>query len=72
MFPDLDGLMINLPCEGEAFRVAVRSHGIGVSSREVAVKPEGWAKCRVCEHDRRCYELGMAKLALDTAACGRA
>ena len=66
-FPDLDRLDLNKPLVGKAFEVLVESHGIGVSSRQVAVRPEGWDECTACENYRDCYDLSMAKLALTTA-----
>jgi hypothetical protein len=71
MFPDLDRLDINKPLAGKVFEVLVESRGIGVSSRQVAVWPEGWDECTACENHRDCYDLSMAKLALTTALAGR-
>ena len=71
MFPDLNALERNCPLEGKAFAVLVRSRGIGVSSRELTLKPKGWDECTACEHYRDCYDLSMAKLALDAALASR-
>ena len=67
MFPDLDRLDPNKPLVGKAFYVLVESHGIGASSRQVAVRPEGRDECAACENYRDCYDLSMAMLALTTA-----
>jgi len=71
MFPDLDRLDINKPLAGKAFDVLVRSQGIGVSSRQVDVRPEGWDECTACGNYLDCYDLSMAKLALTTALAAR-
>lgn len=71
MFPDLDRVDLNKPSSGKAFDVLVKSHGIGVSSRQVTVRPEGWDECTACENYRDCYDLSMAKLALTTALAAR-
>lgn len=71
MFPNLDRVDLNKPSSGKAFDVLVESHGIGVSSRQVTVRPEGWDKCTACDNYRDCYDLSMAKLALATALAAR-
>lgn len=67
MFPDLDRLNLNRPLAGKAFEVLVSSQGIGVSARQVKLRPEGWDECTACRDYRDCYDLSMAKLALATA-----
>ena len=71
MFPNLDRVDLNKPSSGKAFDVLVESHGIGVSSRQVTVRPEGWDECTACENYRDCYDLSMARLALATALAAR-
>jgi hypothetical protein len=71
MFPDLGRLEFNKPLRGRAFEVLVESLGIGVSSRQVNIRPEGWEACTSCEHYRDCYDLSMAMLALATAVEAR-
>lgn len=67
MFPDLERLDANAPLAGKAFEVLVESHLIGIASRQVKVRPDGWAECANCERYRDCYDLSMAKLALAMA-----
>jgi hypothetical protein len=67
MFPDLGALEFNRPLKGEAFEVLVEGLGIGVSSRQVKVRPDGWEACTSCEHYRDCYDLSMAKMMLALA-----
>ena len=71
MFPDLDCLEYNRPCRGKAFTALVRSQGIGVQSRHLSVDEKEWAACRECRLYRSCYDLCMAKLALDDALARR-
>ena len=72
MFPDLGRLELNKPLHGQAFEVFVESRGIGVSSRQVRVRPEGWEACTSCERYRDCYDLSMAKMTLALALEARA
>ena len=67
MFPDLSRLDLNKPLAGKALQVLVESHGIGVSSRQVTVRRDGWDECTACENYRDCYDLSMAKLMLAMA-----
>ena len=39
IFPDLGRLELNKPLAGKALRALVESHGVGVSSRQVTVRP---------------------------------
>jgi hypothetical protein len=71
MFPDLDRIELNKPLCGQAFEVTVQSHGIGVSARQIKVLPDGWEQCTQCEQYRNCYDLSMAKLALQNALANR-
>ncbi len=71
MFPDLDRMDVNKPLAGKAFDVLVESRGIGVSSRQMTVRPDGWDECTTCENYRDCYDLSMAKLALTMALAVR-
>lgn len=41
MCPDLDRLDVNKPLTEKAFNVLVESRGIGVSSRQITVRPDG-------------------------------
>jgi len=72
MFPDMDQVNLNKPLAGKAFDVLVESQGIGVSPRQVTVRPESWDECTAFESYRDCYDLSMAKLALTTALDSRA
>lgn len=67
MFPDLSRLDLNKPLAGKALQALVESHGIGVSSRQVAVRRDGRDECTAYENYRDCYDLSVAKLALAMA-----
>lgn len=71
MFPNLDRVDLNQPSSGKAFDVLVESHGLGVSCRQVTVRPEGWDECTACEVYRDGYDLSMASLALATVLDAR-
>ena len=71
MLPDLGRLELNKPIRGRAFDVLVESRGIGVSSRQGNVRPEGREACTSCEHYRDCYDLSMTRLALATALAAK-
>ena len=66
MFPDFTRLQKNKPLESQAFTALVVSHGIGVQDRKLEVKREGWEKCTACPDYRTCYDLSMARLAMNT------
>jgi hypothetical protein len=66
MFPDFTRLEKNKPLGSPAFSALVVSHGIGVQSRTLEVKPDGWDKCLACADYRTCYDLSLATLLMKT------
>jgi hypothetical protein len=66
MFPDLTRLERNKPLGSSAFSALVVSHGIGVLSRTLEVKPDGWDQCVACADYRTRYDLSLAKLLVNT------
>jgi len=70
LFPDFTRLKHNQPLASQAFSTLVASHGIGVQSRKVDVKPEGWEKCVACPDYRTCYDLSLAKLLMNAVLAG--
>ena len=71
MFPDVASLEHNVPCRGRAFTAEVRSQGLGIQSRQLKIDREACAKCVACPDYRTCYDLGMAKLALQQLLASR-
>ncbi len=67
LFPDFERLNYNKPSEGRAFRVFVEQIGAGRHRRELEVKAQEWDECAACTDFHGCYELSMAKLALQGA-----
>jgi hypothetical protein len=66
LFPDFTRLEKNKALASPAFSALVVSHGIGVQSRKLEVKSEGWEKCVGCSDYRTCYDLSLAKLLMNT------
>ena len=64
MFPDLSNLAYNKENKGKAFSVLIKSAGIGVQSKNVSVNKVEWQKCQKCSCYRSCFDLCMAKKAL--------
>ena len=50
MFPDLSRVDYNKPLSAKVFEVLVEGHGIGVSSGQITVRPDGWAECTAREN----------------------
>jgi len=67
MFPDVLTVRVNEPARGKVFTARLGSLGIGVQSRTLDVDEQEWEVCQRCPHFRSCYDLGMAKLALENA-----
>lgn len=64
MFPDFENLVCNRPNEGFAFSAFVEHLGIGTQRRSLTVKRDACDKCVSCQDYRSCYDLDMAKLAM--------
>jgi hypothetical protein len=64
MFPDFENLVPNKPNDGFAFSVFIERLGIGTQRRLLEVKRAAWDKCVSCGDYRSCYDLGMAKVAM--------
>ncbi len=70
LFPDLLQLSTNHRHRGRVATVLVESCGNGVQHREVSIDPLAWAECVQSPNFRACYDLSMAKLALQEALAG--
>jgi hypothetical protein len=66
MFPDFTRLEKNTPLGSPVFSALVVSHGIGVQSRTLEVKSDGWDRCVACADYRTCYDLSLARLLMST------
>ncbi len=64
MFPDLLKLDLNTINRGRVFSVHIRACGLGVQERSVLVDQTAWEKCVTSPHFRQCYDLSLARLAL--------
>jgi hypothetical protein len=67
LFPDLLQLPRNKMNQGHVFGAMVQSVGVGVQDRKLSVNAAEWEKCAVCPDYRTCYDLSLAKLALQQA-----
>jgi hypothetical protein len=67
LFPDMLNLKINRLNKGRVFGLRVESCGIGVQHREIVIDEEAWEKCSKSPNFDRCFQLSMAKLALQQA-----
>ena len=67
IFPDLRTFSYNRIARGKVFSVLVKSFGIGVQSRDLTIDTQAWEACQVCPQYRGCYDLSMAKLAMEEA-----
>lgn len=70
LFPDFTRLIYNQPLKSQAFSALATSHGIGVQSRKLEVKTEGWDRCIACPEYRTCYDLSLAKLVMNAVLSG--
>ncbi|MDR3405532.1 MAG: hypothetical protein P4L99_23760 [Chthoniobacter sp.] len=71
LFPDLLHLSTNHRHRGRIATVLIESDGVGVQHREVTIDPVAWAECVKSPNFRACYDLSMAKLALQEALGAR-
>lgn len=67
MFRDILHVEANKVVSGQAFSYELRSMGLARSDRQVQVIEEAWEDCLSCRDFEHCYQLSMAKLALETA-----
>ncbi|MDN0084959.1 hypothetical protein QU487_19790 [Crenobacter sp. SG2305] len=70
MFPDLLALEPNMINRGRIFSVTIMATGLGVQAREMTVDQAAWVACSRSPHFRSCYDLSLAKLALQQAIKG--
>lgn len=66
-FPDLLRIQLNHLNRGRVFAVLTESHGVGLQNREMIVDQAAWDECVKSPNFRACYDLSMAKLALQQA-----
>ena len=66
IFTDFARLEKNKPLVSPASSALVVNHGIGVQSRKLEVKREGWDRCAGCSDYRTGYGLSLAELLMNT------
>lgn len=75
MFPDSLHLKENVPNEGKVFTVWLkRSKGSVLpvrSDSSVEVNYSRWQECRQCAEFESCYQLSMAKMALEAVVASQ-
>ena len=68
MFPDPLHATNDRMNAGKVFSfVVITPAGMCKAARRVEINREEWDECTQCPEFERCYNLGMAKLALETA-----
>lgn len=67
LFPDMLHLERNQLNKGRVFGVLLESRGIGIQDRKIVVDKRAWEECLKSPNFRACYDLSMAKLALQQA-----
>lgn len=71
LFPDLLHLKTNQSNRGRVATIVMESRGIGVQRSELIVNNKAWEECVKTPHFRACYDLSVAKLALQSSLSGR-
>ena len=71
LVPDLLNLKTNQSNRGRVASIVIKSRGIGVQRSELIVNNKAWEECVKTPHFRACYDLSMAKLALQSSLSGR-
>ena len=67
MYPDLTVRRFNEPRKGKVFDVFIESSGLGIHDRRFMTKMDEWIRCTECPEYRHCFDLSIAKLALEGA-----
>jgi len=70
LFPDLRHLANNGDNRGRVASIFMESIGLGIQGRHVTVDEAAWKECVKHPNFRACYDLSMAKLALQNAMLG--
>lgn len=66
-FPDLLRLDHNVENRGRVASIFIESLGIGTQSRRLTIDENAWSECVQHPNFRACYDLSMARLALQEA-----
>ena len=67
LFPDLLRLEHNRENRGRVASIFIESLGIGVQDRRLTIEPVAWNECVKHPNFRPCYDLSMARMALQQA-----
>ena len=66
-FPDLLRLDHNVENRGRVASIFIESLGIGIQSHRLTIDEKAWSECVKHPNFRACYDLSMARLALQEA-----
>lgn len=69
LFPDLLNLERNKVNRGRMASIFLESIGIGIQVRGLMVDESAWKECVKHPNFQACYDLSMAKLALQRSIC---
>jgi len=67
LFPDMTRLEDNKENRGRVASVILESVGIGRQRQQLTIDASAWSECVKHPNFRACYDLSMAKLALEQA-----
>lgn len=66
-FPDLLHLEQNVENRGRVASIFIGSVGMGIQVRRLTIDGAAWMECLKQPHFRACYDLSMARIALQQA-----
>ena len=70
LFPDLLHLEANKNNHGRFASIYLESVGVGIQDWQLTIDETSWKECVKHSNFRACYDLSMAKLALEKAILG--
>lgn len=70
-FPDLLRLVKNAENRGRVASIFIESEGIGVQDQRLTIDQAAWNECVKHPNFRACYDLSMARMAMQQAMLGR-
>ena len=64
IFPDLSRVENNKLLAGKVFKVRINCTGMMPQSRQLESDLQAWEECQRCEQYRGCFDLSIARLAI--------
>lgn len=69
-FPDLLHLVKNVENRGRVASIFIESMGIGIQDYRMTIDEAAWNECVTRPNFRACYDLSMARMAMQQAMLG--